>query len=190
MYHLSHSVCLYIFLSLSLSSWCILISPYTFLLCVVLQASAVSTLWSRIWRWQRVGRRTWPAVWSIMTTPPSSGQTQHSRPCFSGTRKVSWRLTGSSSRATDAALQSIPCVRFVVVEKCTKHTKTGFFFFFCRLESNLKTPSVFLCVCHLNKLLSLLCHSICPTFHASVFSCRCSVFTASAFMVHRKRYTL
>lgn len=69
------------------------------LLCVMLQASTASTLWCRIWLWQRAGRQTWPAVWSIMTTPPSSGQTQHSRPCFLGTRKVSWRMTDRSTAA-------------------------------------------------------------------------------------------
>lgn len=58
-----------------------------------LQVSVVSILWFKTWRWQRVGQQTWPAVWSTMTTPPSSGQTQHSRPSFSEIRKVGWRLT-------------------------------------------------------------------------------------------------
>lgn len=115
---------------LAAPTWCILISSYMFLSHVTVQASAVSTLWFRMWRWQRVGQQTLPAVWNIMTTPPSSGRTQHSRPCFLGTRKVSLRLTDCSSHTTDGVLQSIPCVRFVVVEKCTKHTKQDFFFFF------------------------------------------------------------
>lgn len=69
------------------------------------------------------------------------------------------------------------------------HKTDFFYYYFFKLESNLKKPSVFLCVCHLNKLLSLLCHSFCPTFHVSVFPCQGSVFTASVFTVQRNRYT-
>lgn len=118
--HLSHSTGTVYLLDLSLplppdaSS-----SPHArlSLLCVMLQASVASTLWFRIWRWQRVGRRTWPAAWSIMTTPPSSGQTQHSRPSFLGTRKVSWRMSdsSSSSHTKGAVLQST-----LPVEKCSR----------------------------------------------------------------------
>lgn len=83
-----------------------------------------------------------------MTTPPSSGQTQHSRPCFSGTRKV--RHTDSRSRMTDAVLQSIPCVRFAVSGEMHKTHRDRrvfiLFIYFCSLESNLKTPSIFMCV--------------------------------------------
>lgn len=68
--------------------FCILIfSPLS--LCLSSQGLVVSTLWSRTSQWQRAEQWTWPAVSSTMTTPPSSGQTRHSRRSFSGTRKVS-----------------------------------------------------------------------------------------------------
>lgn len=104
------------------SSWCILISSRASLslLCVMLQASVASTLWFRIWRWQRVGRRTWPAAWSIMTTPPSSGQTQHSRPSFLGTRKVSWRMSDSSSSSSSSHTKGAVLQSTLPVEKCSR----------------------------------------------------------------------
>lgn len=118
----SNQTCLtlyaYVFCSFFLLMYPSLLTRFS-LLCVMLQAPTASTLWCRIWLWQRAGRQTWPAVWSIMTTPPSSGQTQHSRPCFLGTRKVSCRMTDSSSswHTTSAVSQSTLCVWILVAAK-------------------------------------------------------------------------
>lgn len=83
-----------------------------------------------------------------------------------GELQTDWQ---TAAAAADAVLQNIPCVGFVAPEKCHKTHKNRIFLFFLfsRLESNLETPCVSPSVCHLNKLLSVLWHSICPTLHMS-----------------------
>lgn len=83
-----------------------------------------------------------------------------------GELQTDWQ---TAAAAADAVLQNIPCVGFVAPEKCHKTHKNRIFLFFLfsRLESNLDTLCVSPSVCHLNKLLSVLWHSICPTLHMS-----------------------
>lgn len=64
-----------------------------FLFRVSMQAVRASFLSPRMWQWWRGAQPTWPAVWITTITPPSSGQTLHSKPFSLGTRKVS--VTGS-----------------------------------------------------------------------------------------------
>lgn len=90
---------------------------------VLLQVPAVSTLWFRMWPLHRAGRPTWPAVWSTMTTPPSSGQTRHSKPSSSGTRKVSGRLSNSCLRKTDTVFKSVSCAVAGGLESCLRGVK-------------------------------------------------------------------
>lgn len=111
-----------------------------------------------------------------MTTPPSSGQTQHSRPSFLGTRRVSWRWS-NSHHMTDLVFKSICWV-------CRGMHKTGlnpFFFFLLVGDWPKKTQKIvlFLCVC--------LC---CVSASVPHFSSLCfHVCAARFFTVRRNRYT-